>query len=189
MLQKSGLISIPAAAILFSGYVFAQGGPNRAIYFLKDDTHGQWCGYANESRMKAQVQPLQPSIVGKVQYTDRRVSAVRVTETDETGDWAVNDEYAFDGSGKLRALKRTIDILPEDASQEQLFVIMNGKVNLQRTVRHELRSGKPTQKHVDWFEPPPIITSLQNFPFSALIAGKRRTVWSTGEVCIPDTPK
>lgn len=167
----------------------ASGSAGNAVYFLKDDVHRQWCGYARESRFKVQVQPLRAMVVGKVDYTNGRVSAVHVTETDETGDWAVNDEYALDSSEEVKTLKRTINILPEDLSEEQLFVIENGKAVQQRNNHRDLRTGKPTQRSVSWFEPPPVITSLQAFPFSPLVVGKQQAVWSGGEFCISEGAK
>lgn len=111
------LTRIPIIAALFLSWAFAQNGANqttgKTIYFLKDDPHKQWCGYASESRFKAQVQSLKAMIVGAADYTSGRISTIQVTETDETGDWAVNDEYMFDANEKIQSLKRTINIIPE----------------------------------------------------------------------------
>jgi hypothetical protein len=193
MIGETRLLQLLATSILPLGLAFGQSGGSgstgRAIYFLRDDARRQWCGYASQSRFKAQVQPLRAEVFGKVDYRNSRVSRVYVTETDETGDWAVNDEYSVDDDGKLRTLKRTINILPEGTSEEQLFAMENGKANRRRSTYHELRSGRPTEKHVDWFEAPPVIASPQEFPFFALIAGKQQSIWSGGEVCVPDGSK
>jgi len=187
------LMCLCLTASLPLGWAFAQrgasGSAGKAIYFLRDDAHEQWCGYADESRLKARVQPLHAMVVGRADYTDGRVSAVRLTEVDETGDWAVNDDYGLDARERIQSLKRTISILPEDTSEEQLFVIRDGRANRQRSTYRELSSGRPAQKHVDWFEPPPVVTSLQAFPFSALIARTQQAVWSKGEVCLSDSPE
>ena len=180
---------ILATFTLFLSLAFAQSGENRtpgkAVYFLKDDSHKQWCAYANESRFKTQIQSLKAMIVGGADYADGRLLTARVTETDETGDWAVNDEYTYNKSGKIQALKRTINILPEDFSEEQIFVIENGRAVKQRSVYRELRTGKVSQKSVNGFEAPPVITNTEGFPFSDLIGSKRYEVWSKGSVCIP----
>jgi hypothetical protein len=177
------------------GVALAQSGVNpdtgKKVYFLNDDSHNQWCGYASESRLKAQVQTLRAMVVGGVDYKNGRVSVVHVTEADETGDWAVNDEYTFDENEKIRNLKRTINIIPEDSSEEQLFVIESGKAIKRRSTHRALRTGKPIQAQntPDWFEPPPVITELKAFPFATLISGRQQAVWSTGEVCIPGRAK
>ena len=54
--------------------------------------------------LKAQVQVLGAMIVGAADYKNERVSAVHVTEVDETGDWAVNDEYTLTQTKTCRAL-------------------------------------------------------------------------------------
>ena len=160
----------------------------KKVYFLKDDSHKQWCGYSSESLLKTQVQVLMAMVVGAVDYKDDRVSAVHVTEVDETGDWAVNDEYTLDAN-EIQSLKRTINIIPEDNSEEQLFRISNGKAIKQQSTNRELRTGKPTQNTVSWFKSPPVITEIKAFPFATLITGKQHAVWSTGAVCIPESAK
>lgn len=175
-------------ATLFLSWPFARGdesGTTRmTVYFLRDDSHKQWCGYASESQFKAQIQSLQALTVGGANYEDGHLSTVRVTETDETGDWAVNDEYTFDKSGKIQTLKRTINILPEDNSEEQFFIIRNEKAIKQRSTYRELSTGKATRKTVNWFHAPPVVTKIEAFPFSLLIDSKRIEVWSKGSACI-----
>jgi len=175
--------------ILFLSCGFAQikDTGTRTIYYLQDAAHKQWCGYSSEARMKSQIQPLRSMILGKAEYENDRVSKILVTEADETGDWAVNDEYAVSGNGKIQSLKRTINIIPEDISEEQQFVIENGKPVKQRSALRELRTGRPTQKSVDWFQPPTIVISINGFPFSGLLLSKKEAIWLNGELCVPDS--
>jgi hypothetical protein len=184
------LIHLSVAAMLFPGWACAQSGANvpvvTAVYFLKDEVHRQWCGYARESQLKAHIEAVRAMNLGKTDYKNDRVVAVRVIEGDETGDWEVQDEYTVDGAGRIRTLKRTVNIVPEDTREEQDFLITNGKVTQRRSTRRELRTGKRTQKRVEWFQAPPVVTRLQNFPFSELIFAKRQAVWSTGQVCVPE---
>jgi hypothetical protein len=182
------VVRILIAATLSLGWAFAPSGENgitgKTVYFLKDDSHKQWCGYASESRFKSQIQALVARVVGGADYTGGRISRVRVTETDETDDWAVNDDYTISNNGKIKTLKRTINILPENNSEEQLFLIQNGKAIKQRSIFHALGMGKTPQKSVDWFKAPPVVTNIGAFPFSALIGSKRTEVWSKGDTCI-----
>jgi len=183
------VVRILVAATLSMGWAFAQVGENRitgkTVYFLKDDSHKQWCGYASESRFKSQIQALVAMVVGGADYTNGRISRVRITETDETRDWAVNDDYTISNSGKIQSLKRIINILPENNSEEQLFLIQNGKAIKQRSIFHALGIGKTPQKSVDWFKASPVVTSIGEFPFSSLVESKRTEVWSKGDTCIP----
>jgi hypothetical protein len=164
--------SIPVAAVvLFLSSVFGQPTRTTAtVYFLRDDSHGRWCGYRSESQLRDEARPLGGSpVVGEVDYVNGRVSAVRVSQTDETGDWVVNDEYVVGGNGKLERLKRTINIFPEDHSEEQVFLLSDGKATTQSDTHRELRTGKSTRDKVDWFTPPPVVRSLRAFPFFALV--------------------
>jgi hypothetical protein len=176
-------------AAVFLSLVFADSSEEQvngnAVYFLRDDSHRQWCAYASESRFKEQIQPLRALVVGAANYANGRLLALHLTQTDETGDWAVNDEYTCDKSGKIETLRRTINILPEDSSEEQLFVIHNGRALKQSSVHRELRSGKASQRSVNWFKAPPVMTDIEAFPFSALIGSRRGDVWSGGSVCVP----
>jgi len=183
------LLLYSVTILLLSDGVCAQrnagGSAGKAVYFLKDDAHQEWCGYASEARFRALIQPMQAMVVGRVDYTEGRVSAVLVTEEDETGDWSVNDEYSLGQDGRVRALKRTINVIPEDVREVQEFTIRNGKAYRTGDSYRELSSGKPTENRADWFEPPPVITSLENFPFFGLVVGKQNSVWTSGEACVP----
>ena len=85
-------------------------GTSRTVYFLKDDSRMQWCGYASRARLDDQVRSLMAMVIGGANYTAGRLSTIKLTETDETGDWAVNDEYAIGEDGKIQSLRRTINI-------------------------------------------------------------------------------
>lgn len=190
MRQKIWAAILSVTAALVVSWLFAQSGASHSagssIYFLKDDLHERWCGYASESRFKTEVQLLRAQVVGKTDYMNGRVSVVHVTITDESGDWAVNDDYTLDNNQNVRSLKRTINILPEDTSEEQLFVMEKGQPHRQRSAYRDLRSGQSTRKRVDWFQAPPIITELTNFPFGALIFESQYRIWTSGQECVSE---
>jgi hypothetical protein len=171
------LTRLSIATTILTAWAFAQSrashSKGRTLYFLKDDTRKEWCGYASEHRLRSAVQPLRAMVVGAADYTDGRVSAVHITEVDETGDWAVNDVYTLDENERIATLTRTINIIPEDTSEEQIFRMRDGKAIKQRSTYRELRTGNPTRNTVDWFEPPPVVTNTDTFHFWALIATKR----------------
>jgi hypothetical protein len=170
--------------MLFALLVGQTSAQEKMVCFLKDDAHQQWCGYSSEAKMKDQVQPLNALVLGCAKYVNGHVSVLRITETDETGDWAVNDEYTLNNAEKIVTLKRTINILPGNTSEEQLFIIENGKAAKQGSVYRELRTGRATQRSADWFQPLPVFTDKQAFPFSSLLIGKRFDVWAKGKVCV-----
>lgn len=173
---------------VFSATAFAQSGKDAAattVYFLEDPSGMQWCGYASRVRMEQQTQTLMAMVNGAADYRGRRLSTIKVSESDETGDWAVNDEYTIGPRGNVQTIRRTINIIPEDNSEEQLFDVRDGKIIKRKDSRRELRSGKPTEKTVDWFQPPRLISAVDSFPFSVLITTLKQSVLSKGELCVP----
>jgi hypothetical protein len=57
-------------AIMLVSLALAQSDANwatgKAVYFLKDDARKQWCGYASESKFKAQIESLKAMVVGEM---------------------------------------------------------------------------------------------------------------------------
>lgn len=156
----------------------------RTIYFLKDDASKQWCGYASESKFKDQIRLLRALDVGAADFQHFSLSTVHWTQTDETGDWAVNDEYSLNNKQEIRTLNRTINILPERLSEEQSFIIRDHTVIQQSDEHYELGTRQTTQKSVDWFKAPPVFTEVRYLPFSPLIVSKKSEIWSKGVACI-----
>jgi hypothetical protein len=149
------------------------------VYFLRDDLHERWCGYSSESRFQKQVQSVVARFAGGADFSDDRILMLHISETDESGDWAVYDVYTFDAEGKLHRLERTMYIM--GIKEQQFFLIRNGKATKQR----QLGPGKAAQKFVNWFKAPPVMVSLEGAPFSVLIGTKRPQVLSNGELCFP----
>ena len=111
------------------------------IYFLGDESQRRRCGYGDASQWRDQARALGGSpVAGEVDYVDGRVSAVHVSETDESGDWAVSDECNAGGNGTLQRLKRTINIIPEDNSEEQVFLLASGTATADATLDWQLPS-------------------------------------------------
>jgi hypothetical protein len=173
--------------VLLSSMFMQGGSPQTAaktIYLLEDAEHQQWCAFSSESGWKSQVNSLSAMRVATVDYVNDHISVVHITEEDETGDWIVYDHYSFDKSGALQKLKRTMNILPGNRSEEQVFLVQDGKTIKQSTISRDLSTGKPTAPSNDWLPDVPIITSVQAFPFSSLIGSKRLEIWSKGKACI-----
>ncbi len=188
MIDLHRVVYISMLAILHSVLAMAQNGARRPmekrIYVLQDETHRLWCGYATESRFRVQVQTLKAPIVGTIDYSGGRVVAISLTQTDETGDWAVNDEYTLDAAGDVLTLRRKTNIIPEDISEEQAFRVSNGKATLRSSAYRLLSSGMPTDKRVDWFEPPSVIMKLRDFPFTSLLTVSRQDMLRVGGTCV-----
>ncbi len=128
-------------------------------------------------------------MAGSAEYAGRAVAIVRIEEWDETGDWDVADQYRLDAAQRLSELKRTIQIIPDNLREEELFRIRDGHAIKQRDERRDLRTGAATQSLSNWFDAPRAITDPKQFPFWTLITGQPNQTRTAGEVCAPDSSK
>lgn len=183
----------PTAMIALAACTLAQvdtGNTSKGkVYFLRDDGGRRWCAYGNERLLKSRVQTLRAIVVGAASYESNVISVVELTEVDETGDWAVNDAYVLDRKGRITALTRTINIIPEETSERQVYRVVDGRAAKQSSSYRDLRTGKILPaKRAQWFEPPRVITDPLEFGFWALLTVKRQAVGLHGEVCSADAP-
>jgi len=173
------LLSLPAG---HSAY--AQSKTTK-ILFLEDVDHKEWCAYANESIWKSTVDSLGAMTVGSLNYEKDQLSAVDVTEDDETGDWIVYDHYTVDPRGEPSWNKRKINILPGDRTIDETYQIQNGKATRRSSSIRSLSTGKNLSDPERWLPKVAIITRATDFPFAALIAQKYPETFSQSKVCIP----
>lgn len=140
------------------------------VFLLEDAGHAQWCSYTTEATWKAIVQKVAATTVGTLTYANGRLSQVEVTETGESGDWTVYDQYFFDGQGHVLRLSRFMNYLPGDRSISQVYSISDGKATRTASSEKSLRTGEPvTAATADGLPNLPIATTPEMFPFSALL--------------------
>lgn len=157
----------------------------RRLFFLQDVQHKQWCAYESEPVWTSEVKRLGADSVATVDYADDRVSNIALSQQDETGDWMVSDHYAVNHKGELRKLKRIINILPGDRSEEELYMIADGKAKKQTHISRKLSTGKTLRAPEEvWLPQVPIVTRLQDFPFAALARDTRPDLWPESRKCI-----
>jgi hypothetical protein len=121
--------------------------------------------------------------VGALTYSNDHLSRIDVTETDESGDWIVYDNYFIDNNGYVIRLSRLINVLPDDRSVSQTFSIIKERITQTAMTERVLGSGKLliSPKPV-WLPDLPIRASLKQFPFSGLLS--RPSVGTAGKVCL-----
>ena len=160
---------------------------DKALYIANDlENEERWCAFSKESDWKSASESLKSLTVARVEYKGDRIAEIYVTERDEAGDWTVYDAYSLDESEKPQSLKRTMNVIPGDRSEEELWLIKDGRATKQRSTSHSLSTLKPVDPTPIIFPEVPIVRSLQGFPFWRLIRDKRREVLSKGRACIPD---
>src|SRR5205807_8954417 len=111
------------------GFIWPQAAPSKSeteLYLLEDSRHQQWCVFRSKSLWESEVKALPALSVGSLEYEKHRLSAVNVTQEDETGDWIIYDHHSLDKDGTPDKLIRTINVLPRDFSETQLYVIQDG---------------------------------------------------------------
>jgi hypothetical protein len=173
-------------AVVMNGALAQSTG--KRFFLLEDAEHHQWCAYGNESEWTSEVKSLTALMVATLEYSGDQVSKIAVTEEDEAGDWIVYDHYLIGDKGEIRELKRTINILPGDRSEEETYLVLDGKAKKQSSNSRKLSTKEvlpAQQEQKDWLPNVPIIPRLQDFPFAALISGKHLEPASSGKVCVP----
>lgn len=163
-------------------HVLAQAKEEK-LYLVGDEGHHEWCAYRSQSSWKSDVDKLSPARVGTLIYTVDDLSAIEVSEQDETGDWIVYDEYSLASNGELRGDQRRINILPGDRAVEETYEIHDGKAEKQSSTTRSLSTGKASATSETWLPGVPITTRVENFPFAALIKQRYSTLPSEAKVC------
>jgi hypothetical protein len=174
-----GLLLLPFAVRPESG----QPGAKR-IFLLEDDKDGKWCGYSNEAAWKADAESSNIYVQAVVEYKGDRVSAVYITETDESGDWARFDHYSLSRGGQIVRLDRLLNVIPERVRQHQIFNFKNGKPIQESSTNTDPETGKPVDPSQHWVPEFPITANVDAFPFWGLLGSKRSEILSRGKACV-----
>jgi hypothetical protein len=182
-LAYSTFMLLPWVAL---GQARDEHGSSRDVYYLQDQANHQWCAYKDRDDWKSAVQLLTARTAGGLVYSGGRLATVHVSQTDESGDWAVFDAYSVDPSRKIGEIIRRINIIPDRTSETQVFVVRNGRAVKQSSIVVDLETRKPGPKPVQWLRPDPVVTRIEAFPFAALI-GKHKEIWAVGKVCVADS--
>ena len=165
---------VVASLLLLVGVVPVEARPGqpsaKTLYLLEDDKHDQWCAFREETEWKAEVEALSALVVATANYVDRHLSAVDVTEQDEAGDWIVYDHYSLDHTGQISKLKRTINLLPGDRSENDVFLMVSGTPKKESAASRKLSTGEPVSGADVWLPNVPITTRVEAFPFFPLIS-------------------
>jgi hypothetical protein len=75
------------------------------------------------------------------------------------------DVYTADANGSLRSLERTINVLPGNISQLEMWSIVRGKAVKKSSVTRDLDTLKPKQGEKEWVPDLPVFTSRRRCLF------------------------
>lgn len=174
--------------ILFGLILALSGMATNKVYFLEDSHALEWCSYSQQGPWNEAVEKTGALNVGALSYSAAGLVQIDLTESGESGDWAVFDHYYLDPSGALVKLDRTTNILPGDRSIAQEYSIRGGRVVKKHTSVTALSTGKPASlAKAAWLPKVPIRSGTSSFPFAALLS--RSDIRETERVCVPSETK
>ena len=159
--------------------------PLQKVFVLETATRGLLCGFTNEREWARVPKDKDIEFTAVADSTAGVVTAVLVERFTE--DTTTYDEYSVDQRGHVQRLKRTLDVVPERVTREQIWNIRGGRPVKVAESWMEFKTHKPRgpDKDLDDFVENPIIVRLTDFPFYALIADKHPEKWTDGTRCIP----
>ena len=175
--------------MLLSPSVHMDGSSTRSAsnrrFLLEDFKKHQWCAYAGESEWKAEVKSRSAMVVATVEFAKDHVSKINMTEEDETSDWIIYDNYLFN-NGEVSSVKRTINVLPGDLSQEGTYSVLHGKATKQSSTTRKLSNKEvlPSTEPNESFPRTRLFTRLDDFPFASLILANHAETANDSRVCV-----
>ena len=141
---------------------------NELFLLEKPDEHS-WCVYTDEQQWRENVGSFRARNTSTAEFTNDRISVLHLTTNDAAGDWVVHDTYSFGKAERLDSLKRTINVISSDVSEEEEWRISGTKpIRTERTLRN-LKTQKPIARAGIRLPELPVITNREKFPFWRLI--------------------
>jgi hypothetical protein len=155
--------------------------------FLLQDKNSSWCGYKNKAEWSSDVETDEAETVGSLEYSANKLTTINVTEDDESGDWTVYDTYRINNGGEIVELKRTINIIPGDRSEQDFYTFETGRPKLKSSEVRSLSTQKksePSSKET-WRPNVPIVTEIGQFPFNSFLLNNHFLLSSNVKECVP----
>ncbi len=126
--------------------------------------------------------------VADVTYSKGRLSAIQMTQWDESGDWVVGDTYLLDDDGGLLKVARVTYNFSLGITQDRSFRIRNGKAVMERSASRATRTGEPTEDlSGDDVPDVAVVVNSRSFPFWRIIRDRHEEVLLKGRVCTGGT--
>lgn len=135
------------------------------FYVAEDDAYNQWCLYRDEAEWRKSVDSAGAMVVGALLFKNGGLAKIDLTETDETGDWTVYDEYYLDNN-KITKIHRTINLSSNNITVSQVYSVINGDVKKDSEGMRDLRTGNPLSLDSSaWTPGIELKKNLSEFPF------------------------
>ena len=179
----SGTCSI--GLVIVSAGVSGATAAERKIFILEKANQVLLCGYTSEHEWAQVPKEKDVEFTAIVDSTDGLVTHVLVQRFTE--DTTAYDEYAVGKDGIILRLKRTLDVVPDRITREQIWDIRGGRAVKVSEAWMEFKTHKARSpdKDIEDLVENPIIVGISDFPFSALMMDKRPEGWQGGSRCVP----
>ena len=187
-------------------HVFAESKFHRPIWnFLADDETAkkieanevflvraarghEWCAYPDRSAWD-DVDWAGGFELGILDFANDRLASVDVEtsiEPSENSVWLVVDHYALSTKGQLAEDRRRTTDVEGNWERDETYLIHDGRAEKQSGNTHASMPGQPLSKPKAPVPQAPVITKIQDLPFSRLAGLTRSEVASKGKVCASD---
>jgi hypothetical protein len=179
-----GSISIVWLVVILAHWSTSANAENR-IFILEKSQPGLLCGYTRESEWAGVPKDKEVEFLAVVRSTDGTVSSILVERfTEDTNTY---DEYTIDKGTNVSKLKRTLDVLPDRVTREQIWQIRDGRVAKVSDSWTQFKTGHPVapDQYLETLGQNPIMLRVADFPFYTLIADKHLERWPGGNHCMP----
>ena len=177
--------------------------PQRSLFLYLDGQTQQWCVYHSEDAFTAAREKVEEYQAAVIQYEGERPVSVGVTEWNESGDWAVYDDYSLTDMGELSELTRYYDQHMGGFTEKTIYGIVAGESQVKTQAFLDLETQEPlagnpgarvetivtdgkAERWLDYFPIHiiPVVTRVTDFPFKSILRGEHPEVWEREPVCV-----
>lgn len=149
--------------------------------------HG-WCAYPDQSAWN-DVDWAGGSQGGILDFANDRLASTEARTTIKQGEdriWLVVDHYTLSAKGEFLEDRRRITDVEGNWERDETYLIHDGRAEKQSGHTHKSFPDQPLSKPQATVPNLPVITKIQDLPFSRLAGLTRSEVTSKGKVCAPD---
>ena len=165
--------------------VLSWAGGNGRVFVLEDSDRGLLCAFTRESDWAGVPKQQDVEFTAIAESVDGVLKTVLVER--DTEDTSTHDEYAVGREGRIRQLRRTLGVVPQRVSREQIWTIRDTQPVKVSESWLEFKTHKPVRPdaRLDYIIEHTIIVRVNDFPFYPLIVDEHPERWPDGKRCLP----
>ncbi len=170
------------SALLILGLCICSSAAAEAVarHWYLPGKHGQWCSYASRAAWQKASDDNYLFVSASAHLAGGKVQSLMYFRSDESGDWAVIDNYSFK-NGEVFSLTRTYNTFDKQRVVDTFSARHGGLVRTSR--RYFSLDDKPVKprKGVDYDAHMPAYARLDAMPFFPIVFERPKS----GAVCRP----